>query len=394
MKKLLALLVLAVVFAGIAFGILALITPEPPKKRELPPPPETGAVSAALIDGNTGEILADKEGNLKSYPASTTKILTCIIALEEGKDKLEQNAVITPRAMKQDGTNLGIRPDMPLTLHQMLYGMMLVSGNDSAVATAETVGGSYDRFIEMMNEKAAAIGAKNSHFANPNGLTNPNHYTTAEDMAKIAAYAMKNPAFRDIVKRKTYPMTYRNGIYRNVVNRNEFLSSGYAGANGIKTGMTEAAGDCLVASAERDGKLMIVVLYNDSKRWQDVKTWLDYGFTAAKAEDEYQAALAAEPAIYKFVNRVLKRLFPTSPALRIIFVVVTLITAFVLVQNVYHYVQVRQQEAELYQERDRLLKEKEDLETKKADLEDPAKLEKKARDELGLVKPGEVPYVP
>ena len=302
MKKLLALLVLAVVFAGIAFGILALITP---KKRELPPPPETGAVSAALIDGNTGEMLADKEGNLKSYPASTTKILTCIIALEEGKDKLEQNAVITPRAMKQDGTNLGIRPDMPLTLHQMLYGMMLVSGNDSAVATAETVGGSYDRFIEMMNEKAAAIGAKNSHFANPNGLTNPNHYTTAEDMAKIAAYAMKNPAFRDIVKRKTYPMTYRNGIYRNVVNRNEFLSSGYAGANGIKTGMTEAAGDCLVASAERDGKLMIVVLYNDSKRWQDVKTWLDYGFTAAKAEDEYQAALAAEPAIYKFVNRVL-----------------------------------------------------------------------------------------
>jgi len=305
MKKLLALLVLAVVFAGIAFGILALITPEPPKKRELPPPPETGAVSAALIDGNTGEMLADKEGNLKSYPASTTKILTCIIALEEGKDKLEQNAVITPRAMKQDGTNLGIRPDMPLTLHQMLYGMMLVSGNDSAVATAETVGGSYDRFIEMMNEKAAAIGAKNSHFPNPNGLTNPNHYTTAEDMAKIAAYAMKNPAFRDIVKRKTYPMTYRNGIYRNVVNRNEFLSSGYAGANGIKTGMTEAAGDCLVASAERDGKLMIVVLYNDSKRWQDVKTWLDYGFTAAKAEDEYQAALAAEPAIYKFVNRVL-----------------------------------------------------------------------------------------
>lgn len=263
------------------------------------------SVSAALIDGNTGEMLADKEGNLKSYPASTTKILTCIIALEEGKDKLEQNAVITPRAMKQDGTNLGIRPDMPLTLHQMLYGMMLVSGNDSAVATAETVGGSYDRFIEMMNEKAAAIGAKNSHFANPNGLTNPNHYTTAEDMAKIAAYAMKNPAFRDIVKRKTYPMTYRNGIYRNVVNRNEFLSSGYAGANGIKTGMTEAAGDCLVASAERDGKLMIVVLYNDSKRWQDVKTWLDYGFTAAKAEDEYQAALAAEPAIYKFVNRVL-----------------------------------------------------------------------------------------
>lgn len=305
MKKLLALLALAVVFAGIAFGILALITPEPPKKPELPPPPKAGAVSAALIDENTGEILAEKEGTLKVYPASTTKILTCIIALEEGKDKLEQNAVISQRAMKQDGTNLGIRPDMPLSLHQMLYGMMLISGNDSAVAAAETVGGTYDRFIEMMNEKAAAIGAKNSHFANPNGLTNPNHYTTAEDMAKIAAYAMKNPDFRDIVKRKTYPMTYRNGIYRNVANRNEFLSSGYEGANGIKTGMTEAAGDCLVASAERDGQLIIVTLYNDSKRWQDVKTWLDYGFAAVKAEKDYREALEAEPGIYKFVNRVL-----------------------------------------------------------------------------------------
>lgn len=296
---------MAVVFAGVAFGILALITPEPPRKPELPAPPKTGAVAAALVDGNSGELLAEKEGTLKVYPASTTKILTCIIALEEGKDKLDQNAVITQRAMKQDGTNLGVRPDMPLSLHQMLYGMMLISGNDAAVATAETVGGSYGRFIEMMNEKAASIGAKNSHFANPNGLTDPNHYTTAEDMAKIAVYAMKNPDFRDIVKRKTYPMTYKNGIYRNVANRNEFLSSGYEGANGIKTGMTEAAGDCLVASAERDGQLIVAVLYNDPKRWQDVKTWMDYGFAAAKVEREYQEALAAEPSIYKFVNRML-----------------------------------------------------------------------------------------
>ena len=106
MKKLLALLVLAVVFAGVAFGILALITPEPPRKPELPAPPKTGAVAAALVDGNSGELLAEKEGTLKVYPASTTKILTCIIALEEGKDKLDQNAVITQRAMKQDGTNL------------------------------------------------------------------------------------------------------------------------------------------------------------------------------------------------------------------------------------------------------------------------------------------------
>ena len=307
MKKLLALIVLAVVSAGAAFGILALITPEPPKKQELPPPPAIGAVSAAMIDGNTGNLLAEKEGSLRIYPASTTKILTCIIALEEGKSRLEQNAVITERAVKQDGTNLGIRPDMPLSLHQMLYGMMLISGNDAAVATAETVGGSYERFVEMMNEKAASIGVSHSHFANPNGLTDPNHYTTAEDMVKIAAYAMKNPDFRDIVKRKNYPMTYRNGMYRNVENRNEFLSSGYEGVNGIKTGMTEAAGDCLVASAERDGKLIVIGLYDDTKRWDDVKAWLDYGFAEVRAEEQYQAALAAEPEIYRLVNQALGR---------------------------------------------------------------------------------------
>lgn len=302
MKKLLAFLVLVVLILGVAFGVMVWMTPPSPKVPVLPPPPETKAVSAALIDGNTGRMLADKEGELKIYPASTTKILTCILALEEGHDKLEQNAVISKRAMDQDGTNVGIRPDMPLSLHQLLYGMMLISGNDAAVSVAETVGGSYDRFIEMMNEKAASIGVSHSHFANPNGLTHPDHYTTAEDMVTIAAYAMKNPEFRDIVKRTTYPMTFRNGIYRNVENRNEFLTSHYEGANGIKTGMTDAAGECLVASAERNGKLLIVAFYNDTNRWSDTKAWLDYGFTAAAAYDQYEAEVAAEPKLYKWIN--------------------------------------------------------------------------------------------
>lgn len=301
-KKLLAFFVLVLLILSVSFGMMVWMTPPSPKPPVLPPPPATKAVSAALIDGNTGRMLADKEGELQIYPASTTKILTCILALEEGHDKLEQNAVVTKRAMEQDGTNVGIRPDMPLSLHQLLYGMMLISGNDAAVSVAETVGGSYERFIEMMNEKAASIGVTHSHFANPNGLTNPSHYTTAEDMVTIAAYAMKNPDFRDIVKRTTYPMTYRNGIYRNVENRNEFLSSHYEGANGIKTGMTDAAGECLVASAERNGKLLVVAFYNDTNRWNDTKAWLDYGFTAAAAYDRYEAELAAEPAVYKWIN--------------------------------------------------------------------------------------------
>ena len=307
MKKLLSILLLLLIVCGCGLGALIWVTPPPPTPPMIAPPPPSKAVSAALIDGNTGEVLADKEGSLRIYPASTTKILTCIIALEEGKAKLDQNAVISPRAMAQDGTNIGLRPDMPLSLHQLLYGMMLISGNDAAVSVAETVGGSYGRFIEMMNEKAASIGVHDSHFANPNGLTDPNHYTTAYDMAKIAAYAMKNPDFRDIVKRPSYPMTYRNGVYRNVENRNEFLTSHYEGANGVKTGMTEAAGDCLVASAERDGRLMIVAFYNDTDRWTEARTWLDYGFAEAEKKAEYERKLAAEPKVYKLVNQLLGR---------------------------------------------------------------------------------------
>lgn len=302
MKKFFGFVLGLGILLAIGVGILIAVTPEPPKKPTYPPHPPTGAVAVSLLDAQTGKILAEKEGNLKIYPASTTKILTTIIALEEGKAKLDQDAVITPLAMGQDGTNVGIRPDMPLSLHELLYGMMLISGNDAAVSVAETVGGSYERFIQMMNEKASSIGVSHSHFANPNGLTDPNHYTTANDMVKIAAYAMRNPEFRDIVKRKTYPMTYRNGIIRIVENRNEFLDSGYAGANGVKTGMTEAAGDCVVVSAERNGKLLIAGFYNDEKRWEDAKLWLDYGFSVIEQEEAYEKAMKAEPKIYKMVN--------------------------------------------------------------------------------------------
>lgn len=307
MRKFLTGIVSVLLILGAAAAGVVYMTPPPPAPPAARPLPETKAVSAAVIDGNTGEIYGNKEGLLRIYPASTTKILTCIIALEEGKALLDQDVRVSPRAMAQDGTNLGLRPDLPLSLRETLYGMMLVSGNDAAAAVGETVGGSYERFIEMMNEKSRTIGVSHSHFANPNGLTDPNHYTTANDMVKIAAYAMKNPEFRAIVKEKTHRLVYRNGMYRDIENRNEFLGSGYAGANGIKTGMTEAAGDCLVASAERDGRLMIAAVYNDKERWEDVKHWLDYGFAAAADRKAYEEALAAEPAVYKFVNQMLGR---------------------------------------------------------------------------------------
>lgn len=290
----------AVAVSGAALAVY--VTPPPPAPPVMPPPPATEAWSAVVMDAESGDVLAARNPERRVNPASTTKILTCIISLEEGHDRLQENAVITPRAMAAEGTTLGVRTDLPISLWEMLQGMMLISGNDAAVAAAETVGGSEERFVEMMNEKSAAIGAVHSHFANPNGLTDPGHYTTAEDMAKIAAYAMKNPQFRHIVSEKFHSMTYRDGMVRTVKNSNDFLFSGYAGANGIKTGTTDAAGDCLVASAERNGRLMIAVFYHDDRRWEDPPVWLDYGFSVMEKKLAYEQARAAEPAFYRMVN--------------------------------------------------------------------------------------------
>ena len=305
MKKVIVYISGVVFFLSICLGIAVYVTPPPPTPPDIIKPPPIQGASAALLWTNTNKIIAEKNGDSAIYPASTTKILTCIIALEEGHTLLKKEANISSFSIKQDGTLLGISPDNPIILEQLLYGMMLGSGNDAASAVAETVGGEYHRFIQMMNEKANIIGCTNSHFSNASGLTDPTHYSTAVDMTKIAAYAMNNQMFRDIVSKKIYNMTYVDGTVQLIKNRNEFLDSKYYGANGIKTGMTEAAGECLVASAERNGQLLIMSVYNDEARWQDVQKWLNYGFSIIEQEEKYQKELAEEPRIYKWINQLL-----------------------------------------------------------------------------------------
>lgn len=305
MKKVIVYISGVVFFLSICLGIAVYVTPPPPTPPDIIKPPPIQGASAALLWTNKNKIIAEKNGDSAIYPASTTKILTCIIALEEVHTLLKKEANISSFSIKQDGTLLGISPDNPIILEQLLYGMMLVSGNDAASAVAETVGGEYHRFIQMMNEKANIIGCTNSHFSNASGLTDPAHYSTAVDMTKIAAYAMNNQMFRDIVSKKIYNMTYVDGTVQLIKNRNEFLDSKYYGANGIKTGMTEAAGECLVASAERNGQLLIMSVYNDEARWQDVQKWLNYGFSIIEQEEKYQKELAEEPRIYKWINQLL-----------------------------------------------------------------------------------------
>ena len=241
--------------------------------------PPTGAEAACLIDADTGKILYRVNPDKWVHPASTTKIVTLLTALDQGKNKLEQPLQISWAAANTEPSSLGIAPGNQLTVHEALRGMMVVSGNDAAVAVAETIGGSVENFAGMMNAEAVKMGAEHSHFVNPNGLTAAGHHTTAVDMARMAAYGLKHyPEFAYIVSLPSYNMKYMDGHTKYVTTTNHFLTSGYSGANGVKTGYTQAAGDCLVASATRDGHTLVVALFNDDDRWVDAPAILGYGF--------------------------------------------------------------------------------------------------------------------
>lgn len=239
------------------------------------------AEAAILIDATTGRILYEKNPDKPEYPASTTKMMTCILALENsnGDDIVD----IDSRAVGEDGSSVYLNENDQIKMSELLQATMLASGNDGASAIAYYIGkGSMAEFIKMMNDKAIAIGAENTHFANPNGLTESNHYSTARDLAKIAAYGYKNPEFRKIVSVKEQEIQWvspseRKDIYGST-NR---LLWNYDDVTGIKTGYTEAAGGCLVASAEQNGTTLIAVVLRtmDSRtRFLEGRALLDYGF--------------------------------------------------------------------------------------------------------------------
>ena len=175
-------------------------------------------------------------------------------------------------------SNLGVRVGDQITLEGVLEGMMVASGNDAAVVVAENVSGSVDKFAKDMTRIAAKAGAKNSVFLNPHGLTQKGHHSTARDLAMIAAYGMKYQMFRDKVANDYYKVPYQNRAPETIRTTNHFIRNKYPGANGLKTGFTNAAGECLIASATRKGHTMIVVMLNDDNRWEEAVQFLDYGF--------------------------------------------------------------------------------------------------------------------
>ncbi len=235
--------------------------------------PIINARSALVMDFETGTILYEKNAYRKRPMASTTKIMTAIIAIEN--TDLDDDVLISEKAANMGGSVMGLQKNTIVKMSELLHGLLICSGNDAAVAIAEHVGGNVETFSELMNEKAIEIGAYSTSFSNPHGLDAENHYTTAYDLAKITRYALKDPTFNDIVKKSEF---YFNG--RTLKNTNEMLTY-YAGADGVKTGYTGLAGRCLVTSATRDNKRFIsVVLFCDTKnlRTSSSQKILDYSF--------------------------------------------------------------------------------------------------------------------
>lgn len=212
-------------------------------------------------------------------PASTTKILTAIIAIENGQ--LDADVKVSPQAAATRGSSMYLFPGQTLALRELLEGLMLRSGNDAAVAIAEHIAGSTAEFAQMMNKKAIAVGAKESNFVNPNGLSAVGHYSSAYDLAVIARYALSNPVFAEIVRTRESSIDWfdRKGKEqaKTIRNTNKLLWM-FADADGIKTGTTNEAGPCLVASATRDGQKLISVVLHDHERWSDSMRLLQYGF--------------------------------------------------------------------------------------------------------------------
>ena len=243
--------------------------------------PSVLAESAILINARTGAVIFEKNADIRRAPASMTKMMTCILCLET--KGLNAEFKVTQAAAATEDSYLEMKGGERLLSGELLQEMMMESDNGAAVVVAQNVSGSVLKFADLMNEKAKEIGCRKTHFSNPNGLTAKWHYSTARDMSKIAAYCMKNPDFRNLVSKKNAVIHWASPAGRTYKSEttNELLGR-YSGANGIKTGWTNAARGCVAASAKRgDVELIAVVMKSKDHdtRFSDARKLLDYGFS-------------------------------------------------------------------------------------------------------------------
>lgn len=267
-------------FAGLVVACLCIINVTTVSAEELTNAPAVTAQAYVLVEASTGRVIAEKDADAQHYPASMTKMMTAILSLEN----LAPDAQITigEDAATTEDSALNFAAGDVFQRDELVGGMLLVSDNGAAVALADKIGGNVPQFANLMNAKAQEIGMTNTHFANPNGLTNPEHYSTARDMMKLARYAMENPTFRYMVGTKKKQVNWLSPAGKTIFaeNTNELLGV-YPGMKGIKTGWTMASGGCLAAEAQQNGVDLLVVLMQTptmEDRFTDAKALLDYGF--------------------------------------------------------------------------------------------------------------------
>ena len=251
----------------------------------------SSAGSAFVFDADSGRVFYSKNADAKRAMASTTKIATAITVIDNCQD-LDAEVKIDKRAVGIEGTSIYLREGEVLTVRELLCGLMLRSGNDAAVALAIYTAGSVDEFATLMNKTAEKAGAENTNFANPHGLDNENHYTTARDLAKITAYALNNEDFAQIVSTKNIKIPSKEEGYRFLSNKNRLLSS-LEGCIGVKTGYTSKAGRCLVSAAERDGLRVVCVVLNCGPMFEESAAMINAVY------QKYKSYEILEP--YKFV---------------------------------------------------------------------------------------------
>lgn len=239
---------------------------------------ETSAQSAIAIDLEYGNVLYEKNAHQRMSMASTTKIMTAICAIEEGD--MDRKIKVHDSAVGVEGSSIYLTRGEELTLRELVCGLMLNSGNDAAVAIAYAVSGSVEEFAQLMTQKAKEIGVQNTQFKNPNGLDEEGHYTTAYDLARITAYAMKNEEFKKIAS--TYQTTIPGPEGKRYLTNHNKLLKRMEGCTGVKTGFTKKSGRCLVSSCERDGVGVVCVTLNAPDDWNDHMQMTDYAYTKLK----------------------------------------------------------------------------------------------------------------
>ncbi len=240
------------------------------------PPPAPAGTASLVLDGVTGQVMYEHNGSALLAPASITKIMTAVLAIEFGD--LSQQVVILEEDLVE-GSSMGLQPGDQVTLEQLLWGLLLPSGNDAAQAIARTLGGgSVASFVDLMNQKAEKLHLWDTHFVNPHGLDEMDHFSSAYDLAQLSRYALDMPLFARIVSTKEHTVQANRTFLLHTTNQLLFLSESVPGVNGVKTGFTDLAGDSLVASVDRDGRKLIVVVLGTQDRASAATALINYAY--------------------------------------------------------------------------------------------------------------------